>query len=139
MISFNLRCGKDHEFEGWFRDSASFDRDLKKRRIECPVCGDTKLERALSAPNIATSERREAAQHDQARQMREKLRAFRRHVESTADHVGERFADEARRIHYGETEVRSIYGETTADEARDLLDEGVPVAPIPWIEEAKDN
>jgi hypothetical protein len=139
MISFNLRCRKDHEFEGWFRDSASFERDLKKHRIECPVCGDTKLERALSAPNIATSESRAASRHEQARQMRDQLRELRRHVESTAENVGERFPEEARRIHYGESERRAIYGDASPDETKDLLEEGVPIAPLPWIEEAKDN
>ncbi|MBP5857397.1 DUF1178 family protein [Marivibrio halodurans] len=139
MISFNLRCSKDHEFEGWFHDSTSFEKDLKRRRIECPVCGDSNLERALSAPNIASSEQRDAARRDRDRAMRETLRAFRRHVETNAENVGERFAEEARRIHYGETEKRAIYGEASADETRDLVEEGVPVAPIPWIEEAKDN
>lgn len=139
MISFNLRCSKDHEFEGWFRDSATFEKDLKKRRIECPICGDVKLERALSAPNIAPSGKRAAAKAEAASKMRDQLRAFRRHVESTSENVGERFADEARKIHYGEAETRSIYGKASLDEARELHEEGVPVAPIPWIEEAKDN
>lgn len=139
MISFNLRCSKDHEFEGWFRDSARFEKDRKARRIECPICGDAKIERALSAPNIATSERREAANAEQARALRDKLRRFRRHVESTAEDVGERFPEEARKIHYGESEERGIYGKASPEEARDLIEEGVPVAPIPWVEEAKDN
>jgi len=139
MISFNLRCSKDHEFEGWFRDSATFEKDLKKRRIDCPICGDAKLERALSAPNIATSARRASAKAEQAVQMREQLRAFRRHVEKSSENVGERFAEEARKIHYGEAATRSIYGKTSLDEARELHDEGVPVAPIPWIEDVQDN
>ncbi|MEQ8601821.1 MAG: DUF1178 family protein [Marivibrio sp.] len=143
MISFNLRCSKDHEFEGWFRDSATFEKDLKNRRIECPICGDSKLERALSAPNIATSESRAAAKAEQAAQARDKmrdtLRAFRRHVEKTSENVGDRFAEEARKIHYGESATRSIYGKTSLEEARDLHEEGVPVAPIPWIEEVQDN
>jgi hypothetical protein len=139
MISFNLRCRKDHEFEGWFRDSASFEKDLKKRQIECPVCGDTKLERALSAPNISPSTARAAATHEQARQMRDKMRSFRKEVESTAENVGDRFTEEARKIHYGESDQRAIYGDATLDDAKDLLDEGVPVLPLPWIEDAKDN
>lgn len=139
MISFNIRCSKDHEFEGWFRDSATFDSERKKRRITCPICGDAKVEKALSAPNISTGEKRDAARSEQAREMRTALREFRRNVEQNAENVGDRFAEEARKIHYGETEKRGIYGEASMDEAKELADEGVPFTPIPWIEEAKDN
>lgn len=139
MISFNLRCRKEHEFEGWFRDSAAFETERKKKRIACPVCGDDRIEKALSAPNIATGGTREADQGEKARAMRDQLRALRRHVEANSEHVGPRFAEEARRIHYGETDARSIHGEASLDDARELSEEGVPFTPIPWIEEAKDN
>ncbi len=139
MISFNLRCRKGHEFEGWFRGSEAFETEQAAGRIDCPVCGDTTIEKALSAPNIASSESREAARAEQARQAREVLCAVRRQVEDNAEDVGPRFAEEARRIHYGEAEKRGIYGEATVEEAQDLAEEGVEFTPIPWIEEAKDN
>lgn len=139
MISFNLRCAKDHEFEGWFKDSASFDTQIAQKKIDCPVCGSRKVEKALSRPNISSGRTQGAAQAEAARKMRDTLREFRRKVESTHEHVGERFAEEARKIHYGETEARGIYGEATGEEAQSLADEGIAVAQIPWIEEVKDN
>lgn len=139
MISFNLRCTKDHEFEGWFKDSAGFEEQIAKKKIECPICGNRKVEKALSRPNISSSRSQTAAQAEASSKMREVLREFRRTIETTHEHVGDRFAEEARKIHYGESEARGIYGEATGEEAKSLADEGIAVAQIPWIEEAKDN
>ncbi|MDW3204895.1 MAG: DUF1178 family protein [Alphaproteobacteria bacterium] len=139
MISFNLRCAKDHEFEGWFKDSAAFEDQIAQKKIDCPICGSRKVEKALSRPNISSSRSQTAAQTEAASKMREILREFRRTVESTHEHVGDRFAEEARKIHYGESEARGIYGEATSEEAESLAEEGIPIAKIPWIEEAKDN
>jgi hypothetical protein len=139
MIAYTLRCAKEHEFEGWFRNSDAFDEQRRKKKIECPVCGDRKIDRALSRPNISTGKTQSAARDEAARKTRALLREFRRHVESTHENVGGRFAEEARKIHYGETEARDIYGEATGDEAKELIEEGIAVAPLPWIEEAKDN
>jgi hypothetical protein len=139
MISYNLRCAKDHEFEGWFKDSAGFAEQRDAGDIECPVCGDRSIEQALSRPNISSGKTQSRAVAEKASEMKAALRRFRRHVEQTHDHVGENFAEEARKIHYGETEARPIYGDATADQAKDLVEEGVPIAPLPWIEEAKDN
>jgi len=139
MISFTLRCTKDHEFEGWFKDSATFEAQQKGQEIECPVCGSHGIEKALSRPNISSGKTQGAAQAEILRKTRESLREIRQKIESTHENVGDRFAEEARKIHYGESETRGIYGETTGVEARELIEEGIPVAPIPWIEEAKDN
>lgn len=139
MIAYTLRCAKNHEFEGWFKNSDAYDDQRKTRKIECPVCGDRKIDRAPSRPNISTGKTQSAAREEAARKTRALLREFRRHVESTHENVGDRFAEEARKIHYGETDTRDIYGKASADEARDLIEEGVAVAPLPWIEEAEDN
>lgn len=139
MISFNLRCENDHEFEGWFKDSTSFEKQRDRKLIECTICGSHEVEQALSRPNISSGKMQGAAQAEAAQKMRDTLREFRKQVESTHENVGDRFAEEARKIHYGETEARGIYGETTGEEAKELIDEGVPVSPIPWIEEAKEN
>lgn len=139
MIHYTLRCAKDHEFEGWFKDSAAFEEQRDSKKIDCPICGSRKVDRALSAPNVSSSRQQDAARAEQARSMRDSLRELRRQVESTHENVGERFAEEARKIHYGESEKRGIYGETSGEEAKDLLDEGISVVPLPWIEEAKDN
>jgi len=139
MISFNLRCKNDHEFEGWFKNSDAFDDQNAKRQIACPTCGSKKIERALSAPNVSTARRQEAVTAEQAKKFRTALRDLRKHVESTHENVGRDFAEEARKIHYGEREQRDIFGEATMEEAQDLAEEGVPVAPLPWIEEKADN
>lgn len=139
MIRYTLRCAKDHEFEGWFKDSGTFETQRDKKKIDCPVCGSRKVERTLSAPNISSSRQQGAAEAERARNLHQALAELRRKVESTHEHVGPRFAEEARKIHYGETEPRGIYGEASGEEARDLLDEGIAVAPLPWIEEAKKN
>ncbi|HAE02272.1 MAG TPA: DUF1178 domain-containing protein [Rhodospirillaceae bacterium] len=139
MICFTLRCQKDHEFEGWFKDSAAFESQNAAKDIECPACGSHKIEKALSRPNISSGKTQSSAQAEVMRKTRETLREFRQKIESTHENVGTRFAEEARKIHYGETEQRGIYGETTGEEAQELAEEGVPIAAIPWIEEAKEN
>ncbi len=159
MIHYNVRCGHAHEFDGWYRDSAAFDRLAKRGMVECPVCGDTKVERALMTPAVST---REAAprpiavpqQLPQATaspkpeppmamtggpipdQMRAMLQRMRAEVEKSCDYVGPSFAEEARKIHRGEAEQRSIYGETTPEQAETLSDEGVAFSRIPWVPRA---
>ncbi|HLY55298.1 MAG TPA: DUF1178 family protein [Stellaceae bacterium] len=125
MIRYELRCGADHEFEGWFRNSAGFDEQLSAGELTCPVCGATEIVKAPMAPAVTRS----APQIDP----RTVLRALRKAVESNADNVGERFAEEARRIHYGETEARAIYGDATREETEALSDEGIEIAVIPWV------
>lgn len=133
MISFNLRCPADHEFEGWFKDSATFDEQLRRCRIECPVCGSTRLCKAPSTPNISPSANRSKARAEKHRALQAQIREYHRMVEKTHENVGDRFAEEARKIHYKEADERPIYGKATLEEARALLDEEVPVAPLPHI------
>lgn len=134
MISFNLRCGKDHVFEAWFKDGKSFDRQARQGKVACPVCGDTKVVKAPMAPNIASGVSRKPASKKaaQAAAVREALTKLRAEVEKNFDYVGSEFAEEARKIHYEEADARNIYGETTEDEAQALREEGVDFAHIPW-------
>ena len=130
MILFTLRCVSGHEFEGWFRDGDGFEAQQKAGEIACPDCGDSQVEKALMAPNIGRS--RDKTPISPA-QMRAALTEMRRQVETNCDYVGPRFAEEARRIHYGEIDAHSIYGEASEHESRELADEGISFGRIPWI------
>ena len=131
MILFTLRCASGHEFEGWFRDGEGFAAQQTVGEIACPQCGDTQVEKAVMAPSIGRS-RGKAAPPSPA-QLRAALVELRRQVETNCDYVGERFAEEARKIHYGEADAHGIYGEASAEESRELADEGISVGRIPWI------
>jgi hypothetical protein len=135
MIKYELRCrGCEHQFEGWFADSATYDDRAEAGVIECPQCGSAEVGKAIMAPNIAV--RRESGQLNKAQmaaQVRRMVMEIRRQVEDNCEYVGSEFADEARKIHYGKADDRGIYGETTVDEAEELLDEGIDVMPIPWV------
>ena len=131
MILFTVRCSAGHEFEAWFRDGDGFTAQQKAGEIACPDCGDTQIEKALMAPNIGRSRNKTPAMSPA--QMRAALVELRRQVETNCDYVGERFAEEARKIHYGEIDPHGIYGEATAEESRELTDEGVSFGRIPWI------
>ncbi len=132
MIRYQLTCKKNHEFEGWFRDSASYDEQAKKGLLACPTCNSKKVTKAPMAPAISKkAELAEAAR--EAKQMREWVTQVRKHVEENAEYVGDRFPNEARAIHYGDAEERQIYGEATLEDARELIEEGVPVAPLPGL------
>lgn len=141
MILFNLKCAKDHVFEGWFRNGDAYDAQVGAKKIACPVCGSRKVEKALMAPRIGkgggdTAAPPAAPQTEataRAAELLQALRELRGKIETESDFVGDRFAEEARRIHYGEAETRSIYGQTSDDEAEALRDEGVPFARIPWV------
>jgi len=128
MISFNLRCAKDHVFEAWFKDSNALEKQVKAKALQCPSCGDSKIEKALMSPNIA-------ARHDRSippEKLHNALMDLRKTVEDNCDYVGSEFPEEARKIHYGEAGHRNIYGEATAEEARELAEEGVEFGRVPW-------
>jgi hypothetical protein len=158
MIHYQLQCGQSHGFDGWFKDSASFEKQAKRGLIECPECGGTDVERALMAPALAKREasaKREAlpvpvsAPQPQAEavegektavrvpaKMLAVLQRIRAEVERNCDYVGPDFADQARAMHRGEVEPKSIYGETTDEQAESLAEEGIAVAKIPWVPRA---
>jgi hypothetical protein len=133
MIRYQLRCAEEHQFEAWFKDSASYEQQQAESAIACPMCGDFHVTKAIMAPAIGRG--REAAETAmKARQEALKqLAELRRKVEENCDYVGPQFAEEARKIHYGEIETRAIYGETTPSEAEELQDEGIAFAKIPWL------
>lgn len=130
MIVYNLRCKSGHEFEGWFRDSAAYDLQAKEGKLCCPTCNTRRVEKAIMAPAVTTGERASLGGKE-SRQIRQFMTGLRKYVQENAEYVGPKFADEARKIHYGESVERHIYGETTVDEARELVEEGVDVAPLP--------
>jgi hypothetical protein len=136
MILFELNCGQGHNFEIWFKDGNSADRQLARKLVECPTCGDRKVGKALMAPRIGGSPKKTEAAVNMAvmaKAVREQLGEMRRKVEENCDYVGDRFADEARKIHYGETEARGIYGEASDDQHRELVEEGIETTRIPWL------
>lgn len=133
MILYDVICSEDHVFEAWFADSNTFDKQRKKGEVVCPMCGDTKVEKALMAPNISAKKEDAAAKGKEAADAMKALYKMREHIEEKFDYVGDKFADEARKIHYEETEKRDIYGEATAEEAEDLKDEGIEFGEIPWV------
>jgi len=129
MILFDLLCSDDHRFEGWFKSGETFDTQIAAGEVTCPVCGDTAVHKALSAPALLKGSSRADGI---AVKLREAMAELRQRVIDKCDYVGDRFPDEARSIHYGEKEERPIYGEATPDEAKDLREEGIEVVAIPW-------
>jgi hypothetical protein len=142
MILFDLSCGTGHRFEGWFRSNETFEEQQAGGAIFCPLCGNTNISKAPMAPHVrrATARQEDSAPSASAsqQQIREDLQALRRQVESTCDYVGLDFPQEARRIHYGETDARNIYGEATEREAKELASEGVAFRRIPWFPRRND-
>lgn len=157
MIRYALACPEGHAFESWFKHSDAFDEQAKRGLIACPTCGSTDVEKALMAPRLSRSvtESKRGAARDgeeseqkavapstkapvaimspQERELRQKLKDLRDQLTKSAEHVGQRFPEEARKMHYGETEHRSIYGEASADDARALIEEGIEFHPLPVL------
>jgi hypothetical protein len=142
MIRYRLVCDRRHDFESWFRDSAMCDSQLAAGELECPACGSVRVEKQLMAPAVrgrrdsdASKQRLAVPGDERQKLLLEAMRQLRRKVEANADYVGERFPEEARRIHYQEAEARGIYGEATPKEARALIEEGIEAHPLPWLPE----
>jgi hypothetical protein len=158
MIRYTLVCDKRHEFESWFANSAAFDKQAKRGLVTCPMCGTAKVEKALMAPRLArtdTSSAQEVAPTQpaaaetaptaaqpptpvamispQEHEFRQKLRELRDHLVRNAENVGPRFPEEARKMHYGEAEHRSIYGIASPEDAKELHEEGIEFSPIPVL------
>jgi hypothetical protein len=134
MIRYALVCEHDHPFEGWFGASGDYDDQLSRGLLECPTCGSQAVRKQIMSPAVSgTRKMGEADRTGQPTQemMMEAMQKVRQHVEANFDDVGENFAQEARDIHEGRAEQRGIYGQATATEVRDLLDDGVAVAPLP--------
>jgi hypothetical protein len=135
MINFSLKCARGHEFEAWFRNGDTFDAQSRAGEVACPACGVTSVEKARRAPRLVKSRGDSAERSAQAvAELRRGLADLRRQVEEKCDYVGAAFPEEARKIHYGETPARAIYGEATAEQAGELREEGIEVATVPWVE-----
>ena len=133
MILFRLTCGGGHRFEAWFRDGATYDAQSASGDVECPFCGSAQVTKAPMAPNLATAGKKtaEVRAREVAEQILKAVNKLHRHVEENCEYVGDEFADEARAIHYGDTEERDIYGEATDEEATDLDEEGIEFYRLP--------
>ena len=159
MIRYSLHCDRGHVFESWFQSSSAYESQEKRKLVNCPVCGSARVERSIMAPQIVSKKGRDSQNRDgqsndvqapaqpaevtapgstpllmaQERELRAKLKELRDHIVKNADNVGERFPNEARKMHYGDIEHRPIYGEASPEEARSLIDEGVEVSPLPVL------
>ncbi|MEN3395248.1 DUF1178 family protein [Brucella melitensis] len=138
MIRFSLHCDHGHEFEGWFRDNADFERQSEMKLVACPACHSQTVQKSLMVPAVSTSRGREKiaiALNEAQKKVLEEMRALSRQVRENADYVGEKFAEEARKIHFGETQARGIYGEASRDDVHSLLEDGVDILPLPVFPE----
>ncbi len=139
MIRYALTCDDGHQFESWFGDSQAFDKLQAADAVLCPECGSAAVEKALMTPQISTARKNDkvrlAANHGMQAEAVAAMRKIRDHVTKNADYVGEKFPEEARKIHYDEAEKRGIYGEATSDEAKALAEEGVEFHPLPMLPE----
>ncbi|CAK0743854.1 DUF1178 family protein [Azospirillaceae bacterium] len=136
MILFELKCTADHRFEAWFRDGTSFGNQKAAGTIQCPMCGDNNIEKAPMAPRI-NRKHNEDDRHKKQQKLQadiiQRLGELRDKIEQNCDYVGDRFAEEARKIHYGESDPRDIYGEATPTETEALQEEGVTFHRLPWL------
>jgi hypothetical protein len=137
LIKYSLSCDHAHQFEGWFSTGADFDAQVKSGFLTCPTCGSASISKTLMAPSVSTARKKEAKQQmvmDLARQeMAAKLKEAVATIKANAEDVGERFPEEARKIHYGEADARGIIGQASLGEVKDLLDEGIEIAPLPVL------
>ena len=155
MIRYSLICDKRHEFESWFADSAAYDKQAKRGLVSCPLCGSAKVEKAIMAPRLARKDKSGqivapadevaappppaeaptsvAMISPQEREFRAKLKELRHHLTANADNVGKKFPEVARKMHYGEVEHRSIYGEASTADAAELIEEGIELHPLPIL------
>ena len=138
MIQYSLHCANQHEFDAWFKSAAAFDEQQARGIVTCAICGTHEVTKALMAPALARSGSDKmslASGHPDAIKFREMLRAFRQKVVSEAENVGDKFAEEARKIHFEEVEARGIYGQATYDEVTALADDGIEFLPLPDLPE----
>ena len=137
MILFDLKCDKNHKFEAWFASSSNYEEQLKNKMIVCPYCNSTNIEKALMAPNINTKSIskniiKNSKSKSSKKNLENQIKRFRKYIEKNTDNVGKNFAEEARKIYYGETKSRPIRGESTEKETQELAEEGIPFSKLPW-------
>ena len=134
MILFKLKCKAGHEFEGWFRDGATFNRQSARSQVTCPECGSSGTEKAPMAPRPLRAAASEAVERPpRPEEVRRALQVVRRHVETHCENVGSQFATEVRAIHNGTAKARGIYGDATPEESRALAEDGIEFQTVPWV------
>lgn len=136
MIHYTLVCESEHKFDGWFRNAEAFDEQNGRGIVTCPVCSSSSVAKALMAPSVSRASSDKVAVsvgHPQQARLRELLKALRDKVTAEADYVGDRFADEARKIHFGEVDAHGIYGEASREDVASLLEDGIDVMPLPQL------
>jgi hypothetical protein len=137
-MHYSLVCDNDHKFDAWFRSAEAFDEQSSRGIVTCPICNSPKIGKGLMAPSVSRANSDKVSVsigHPQQNQLREALRALRNKVTTEADYVGDKFADEARKIHFKEVDARGIYGEATREEVASLVEDGVDFMPLPSIPE----
>ncbi|MFK5978789.1 MAG: DUF1178 family protein [Rhizobiaceae bacterium] len=140
MIKFNLVCDAEHEFEIWFGSNDEYDKQQKRNLLSCPSCGSAKVEKALMRPSVTTARKKaEMTQmvniQNAQKELVARVKQLRDEVVKNGENVGQNFTEEARKIHYGEAEARGIYGSASIEDAKELIDEGIDVLPIPVLPE----
>ena len=136
MITYSLVCDNSHKFDAWFRSAEAYDEQAGRGIVTCPICNSVRVEKALMAPAVSRMNSDKvslSSGHPQQAEIREMLRVMRKKVTSEADYVGDKFAEEARKIHFKEADPRGIYGEATHDEVAELIDDGVDFLPLPHV------
>ena len=139
MIKFGLVCDADHDFDAWFSSSDDFEKQRKRGLVTCPMCNSPKVQKSLMAPSVSTTRKKENMAVAQVSEVHKaaltEMRKIRDHIVDNSENVGDKFPDEARKIHYGEADERSIYGEASRDDVHSLLEEGIGIAPLPTVPE----
>ena len=141
MINYTLKCDQNHTFDSWFKSAEAFEMLVKKSMVVCSECGSTKITKAIMAPSVSTSRKKDnkPSELEKKSKLKHDILELKRKIEANSEYVGNNFANEARSMYLGETPERSIYGEAKADDAKKLIDDGIPVMPLPFLPAKKAN
>ena len=141
MINYTLKCDQNHTFDSWFKSAEAFEMLVKKSMVVCSECGSTKITKAIMAPSVSTSRKKDnkPSELEKKSKLKNDILELKKKIEANSEYVGNNFANEARSMYLGETPERSIYGEAKADDAKKLIDVGIPVMPLPFLPAKKAN
>ena len=141
MINYTLKCDQNHSFDSWFKSAEAFEMLVKKSMVICSECGSTKITKAIMAPSVSTSRKKDnkPSELEKKSKLKNDILELKKKIEANSEYVGNNFANEARSMYLGETPERSIYGEAKADDAKKLIDDGIPVMPLPFLPAKKAN
>ena len=141
MINYTLKCGQNHTFDSWFKSAEAFEMLVKKSMVVCSECGSTKITKAIMAPSVSTSRKKDnkPSELEKKSKLKNDILELKKKIEANSEYVGNNFANEARSMYLGETPERSIYGEAKTDDAKKLIDDGIPVMPLPFLPAKKAN